>query len=331
MRGPGPGCAEDAPVADPATPRNGHTAAFTLPGVTVLERGWLSSNNIVLHGADGEGATLVDSGHCVHAAQTVGLVRHALRGEPLSRVVNTHLHSDHCGGNAALQREFGCEVFTPPGLWPQVLAWDEVALGYAPARHRCERFHPKGTLSPSQTLDVGRRRWQALAAPGHDPHSLILFEPEAGVLISADALWENGFGVVFPELDGIDAFDEVAASLDLIESLPVRWVIPGHGAPFGDVQAALRRSRSRLAEFKADPARHLRHAAKVMLKYHLLEELQMPLAELPGWLLDTPLLHNIWAELGRPLGAVDVWGLALVDELVAKRVLVVRGDTLHND
>lgn len=319
------------PIRRQATPHQvGGSGGLVLPGVTVLERGWLSSNNILLHGAPDEGATLVDSGHCVHAAQTVALVRHALRGEPLARVVNTHLHSDHCGGNAALQREFGCEVFTPPGLWPQVLAWDEEALGYAPARHRCERFQPKAALSPGEALSVGGRRWQALAAPGHDPHSLILFDAEAGVLISADALWENGFGVVFPELDGLDAFDEVAASLDLIESLPVRWVIPGHGAPFADVQSALRRSRARLAEFKAEPARHFRHAAKVMLKYHLLEEAQMPLSELPGWLLGTPLLHRIWGELGQPLGAVDVWGRALVDELVAKGALAVRGETLHN-
>src|SRR5690606_6700204 len=75
-----------------------------LNGLTVLERGWLSSNNVLIHAAPGEpGAVLVDSGHVVHAEQTVALVRHALRaGEPLVRVVNTHLHSDHCGGNAAL-------------------------------------------------------------------------------------------------------------------------------------------------------------------------------------------------------------------------------------
>jgi glyoxylase-like metal-dependent hydrolase (beta-lactamase superfamily II) len=45
---------------------------------------------------------------------------------------------------------------------------------------------------------------------GHDPHSVILFEPVSRVLISADALWERGFGVIFPELEGVEAFDEVA-------------------------------------------------------------------------------------------------------------------------
>jgi len=83
----------------------------SLNGLTVLERDWLSSNNLLIHGAGGEpGAALIDSSHVCHAEQTVPLVRHALRDEPLARIVNTHLHSDHCGGNAALQRAFGAPL-----------------------------------------------------------------------------------------------------------------------------------------------------------------------------------------------------------------------------
>ena len=92
------------------------TVHAALGGLAVLERGWLSSNNVVIHAAAGEpGAVLVDTGHVGHAEQTVALVRHALRGEPLARIVNTHLHSDHCGGNAALQRAFGAPITVPPG------------------------------------------------------------------------------------------------------------------------------------------------------------------------------------------------------------------------
>ncbi|HRP28931.1 MAG TPA: MBL fold metallo-hydrolase, partial [Burkholderiaceae bacterium] len=103
-----------------------------LRGVTFLERGWLSSNNVLLHGAPGEGATLVDTGHCLHAAQTLALVRAALGGERLARIVNTHLHSDHCGGNALLAREFGAAIVIPPGQWDAARPWDEGALSYRP-------------------------------------------------------------------------------------------------------------------------------------------------------------------------------------------------------
>lgn len=300
-----------------------------LPGLTVFQRGWLSSNNVLLHG-DGEGATLVDSSHVLHAPQTVALVRAGLRSEPLARVVNTHLHSDHCGGNATLQREFGCTLSIPPGQWAAVQAWEEDALSYKPTGQRCERFHADAQLAPGQMLRVGRQQWQALAAPGHDPHSLILFNAEDGVVITADALWERGFGVVFPELDGEEAFDGVARALDLIESLGARWAIPGHGAPFGDITAALQQARQRLAAFRAEPLRHDRHALKVLLKYHLLEEQQQALPEVLQWLASASLYTTVWQRMGRPAGTLDAYGLQLVQDLVQTGALALHDGVVFN-
>ena len=298
------------------------------PGLHVLERGWLSSNNVLLDGDDG--ATLIDSGHCVHAEQTVALLRQRLGGKPLRHLINTHLHSDHCGGNAAVQREWAPDVRVPSGSLKAVQDWDEQALSYAPTRQRCERYTAQGSVAPGQVLSIGARHWQVLAAPGHDPESVILFDAEHGVLISADALWENGFGVVFPELDGDAAFDDVERVLDLIETLPVRCVIPGHGAPFTDVAGALQRARSRLAGFRANPERHLRHGAKVLLKYHLMEEREQALPALRDWLRDTPLMQSIWAGLGRPEGSLAAWGDQLLQELLAGGVLGRRGDIVHD-
>jgi glyoxylase-like metal-dependent hydrolase (beta-lactamase superfamily II) len=301
-----------------------------LSGLSILERGWLSSNNVLLHGRDDEPAVLIDSSHLAHAAQTVALIRHALGGAALARIVNTHLHSDHCGGNAALQRAFACRITIPPGHWQAVLDWDEQALGYRPTGHRCERFRPDDRLLPGQSVDVGGRRWLALAASGHDPHSLILFDARHGVVISADALWENGFGVVFPELDGDEAFDDVARALDLIESLDARWALPGHGTPFTDLAGALARARRRLAAFVADPRRHDRHAAKVMIKYHLLEAQSCTWPALLTWLDTTQVCQNIWRRLGQPDGSLAAFAEQLVTELVATGALQRRGDRVLN-
>lgn len=288
-----------------------------LDGLTVLERGWLSSNNILLHPADEDaGATLVDTGHCLHAEQTVALVRHALAGAPLARIVNTHLHSDHCGGNAALQQAWNVPVWLPPGQAEAVAHWDEPALSYQRTGQHCRRFAVQQVLQPGDVLQQGGRQWQVLAAPGHDPHSVMLFDAVHGVLISADALWENGFGVVFPELEGEPGFDDVAAVLDLIERLPVRRVIPGHGAPFSDVVGALARARRRLAGFRADPARHARHAAKVLVKYHLMEEGRLPLAALRDWLAGTPLQAACHRQSGSP-ASLAAWNEGVLEELLS--------------
>ena len=298
------------------------------PGLRVFERGWLSSNNILLD--DGDGATLIDTGHCVHAAQTVALLRQTLGTRALKRIINTHLHSDHCGGNAALQREFGCPVSVPSASWRAVSEWDEEALSYAPLRQRIERYSAQGVVRAGDRLAIGARLWQVLAAPGHDPESVMLFDAEHGVLISADALWENGFGVIFPELEGDEAFHEVESVLDLIEALPVRWVIPGHGAPFGDVAAALQRARARLAGFRADPARHLRHGAKVMLKYHLMEEQQQPLEAVRAWMADMPLLAAIWNGLGRPEASLAAWNEQLLNDMLDAGTLALRDGAVHD-
>jgi hypothetical protein len=112
--------------------------------------------------------------------------------------------------------------------------------------------------------------------------------------------------------------------LDLIEKLPVQWVLPGHGAPFTDVSGALSRARSRLAGFRADPARHDRHAVKVLLKFHLLEERAQPLPDLRAWLAAAPLLQGVWQRLGRPGGRVEVWCDDLVAELCTAGALALR-------
>jgi glyoxylase-like metal-dependent hydrolase (beta-lactamase superfamily II) len=154
----------------------------------------------------------------------------------------------------------------------------------------------------------------------------MLFDRRDGVLVSADALWQNGFGVVFPEIAGEPGFDDVAAVLDAISALPVRVVVPGHGAPFGDVAGALARARARLAGLQADPARHARHALKVLLKYHLMEERRQPLAEALDWAERTPLLAGLWLRFP-PAGVATprAWAERVVAELVDAGAL-----TLHD-
>jgi hypothetical protein len=111
--------------------------------------------------------------------------------------------------------------------------------------------------------------------------------------------------------------------LDLIETLPVQCVIPGHGAPFTDVAGALQRARARLQAMRADPARHTRHASKVLLKYHLMEERAQPLPALRQWAQATPLFVSAWLGL-REAGTCNDWFDTLVGELVASGALALR-------
>ena len=262
-------------------------------GISVFERGWLSSNNILLEGRDS--TALIDSGYATHAAQTLALTQLALNGRPLDVLVNTHLHSDHCGGNAALQAVYlALQTHIPPGLSEHVRDWNTQALTYTPTGQICPPFGFDALLVPGSDIALGDLLWQVHAAPGHDTHSVILFEPVSRVLVSADALWERGFGVVFPELEGDDAFDAVADTFDLIEYLNPRTVIPGHGPAFTSVDASLAFARQRLAGFAADPVKHLKYGAKVLLKFKLLEVQSLPMTELIAWAQATDYFELIY-------------------------------------
>jgi len=304
-------------------------AAFELPStMRVFERGWLSSNNVLFTGPDE--TALIDSGYLIHAPQTLALVEHALEGRPLDRLINTHLHSDHCGGNAALQARYGCSTAIPVAEADKVRRWDEDALSYRATGQQCMRFGFDTTLAPGDVLSLGGMEWEVLGAPGHDPSSLIFFCRREGILISADALWRNGFGVIFPELEGESGFAEARATLALIDTLDVRLVIPGHGAPFTDVKPALGRAFSRLEYLQADPVRNAENAVKVMLKFLLLERQQFTLAELPAMFEANPVVEGARTRFlkGSPAELAEWAVQSLVRAGAAKRAgeLLINAD-----
>ena len=279
-----------------------------------LERGWLSANNVVFWDSESQ-ASIVDTGYCAHAAQTVDLLQASLGQRTLARILNTHLHSDHCGGNAALQVQWpAVQTWVAPGQIDHVHDWNPEALSYTPTGQHCPRFRADQPLLPGTEITLGSRLWQIHAAPGHDPHSVILFEPKRRILISADALWEHGFGVVFPEIEGLHAFEEVAATLNVIEALQPALVLPGHGSMFSDVGTALQTARQRLHGFVQHPERHARYAAKVLLKYKLLEWQQLPLQQVQDWCLQTPYLGLLHAQYFAKQGFFE-WLNVLFDEL----------------
>ena len=298
------------------------------PGVHVFERGWLSANNILFTG--GGETVLVDSGYCTHAPQTLALVESVLGPRPLDVLINTHLHSDHCGGNAALQARYpDLRTLIPPGHAQQVANWDPVALTYLPTGQLCPQFGFTRALQPGTSMLFGTELWEVHAAPGHDPHSLIFFEPRSRVLISADALWENGFGVVFPELEGADAFSQVAATLDLIERLNPKTVVPGHGRVFAYAPQVLVRARQRLDSFIDNPSRHAHHAAKVLLKFKLLETQRQDFEAFAQWALETPYFTQIKAKFFADISARE-WIGQLSAELVAAGVAQRDGSSISN-
>jgi len=292
----------------------------------VFVRDWLSGNNILLRGEHAN--VLIDTGYAKHVPLTLALVasRAGLDGGLLSLVVNTHCHSDHMGGNAALQRAYGCRIAVPAGEAVLVDAWDTHALLIDEAGQRAERFAVDERLQAGTTADWGGLAWQLLAAPGHDMGALVFYEPHHRILVSGDALWQDGFGFVMPREMDPAALPATRATLDMIAALDVAVVVPGHGEPFADCAGALERAYRRLSTLEADSQRGARHAAKVLLMFNLLDRERIAVATLPSHVARTRLLRE-FDERYFHFGP-DAYAAWLVEGLCASGAAAVVDDHL---
>ena len=95
------------------------------------------------------------------------------------------LAAEHASAQRSLRRQRGaaaalsrwCVRSSRRAKQPLVQSWDEDALSFRATGQQCPRFRFDGLLEPGQDVALGDSAWQVHAAPGHDPHSIILFEP----------------------------------------------------------------------------------------------------------------------------------------------------------
>ncbi len=282
--------------------------------VRVAVRGWLNCNQVVLRAPGAN--VLVDSGYAACADETLARLRspRMLGDEPLAALVNTHCHSDHIGGNAAVARAYGCPVTIPRDEKPTIDDWSIQARWNEYVDQYAEPFAYQATIAAGESFRGAGRDWVAYAAPGHDMEGLMYFEPRDGLLMTGDALWENGLGFVWPH-EAPNPFVEAALeALATIERLAPRVVIPGHGEPFADVSGALARARSRLAAFAGDPKRTTRHMMKVMFVFSMLHRGSIAVDEADDYVARVPCYRDLDERfLGDGLAGL---GRRLVDDLV---------------
>jgi glyoxylase-like metal-dependent hydrolase (beta-lactamase superfamily II) len=182
-------------------------------------------NIAVLDGPDG--LVVVDSGVPMRAAETFDTVKR-VGGNPVSRLINTHWHFDHAGGN---------EVFARGGA--TVLATAATRKRLATDQYT-EVFKMKSPASPAIALPtltaddfelhVGSELIKFTSVPpAHTDGDLIAHFTSRDVIHTGD-LFSNGF---YPNIDGssLGWIGGMIAAADRILKLagPKTRIIPGHG------------------------------------------------------------------------------------------------------
>jgi glyoxylase-like metal-dependent hydrolase (beta-lactamase superfamily II) len=295
--------------------------------VRVLVRGWLNCNSIVM--LEPGDNVVVDSGYCTHRERTLELLtsRFGLDRQPLERLVNTHCHSDHMGGNAAIAAVYGCRITIPAGEVKHVEPWTPQSVWMADFDQRADPFRFDDTIAAGASFQGGGFEWEAHPAPGHDMDALMFFEPTHRILISGDALWQNGMGFVWPARGANPAIEASRETLAAIERLDPALVIPGHGEPFSDVAAALATVRSKLDAFDRDPVRNARTVMKIMFVFSLLDRESMAESEVASYLAAVPCHQRLQQEfLRQPFESLAAW---LVDDLVRSGAVTRRDGVLR--
>ena len=253
--------------------------------IEFIERDWLSANHVMFQ--DGDSATLIDSGYGKFNDVTIKKVDAVLSGwgnPSLDRIINTHIHSDHIGGNAELQRlHRGCSITVPADEQAALVNWDAPEQFLSYADQEAERFAWDDVIEPQQTVPLGGESWQAIATPGHDMGSLVFYSPKLRILISADALWKNSSGFVPPQAVDPKPLAAQRATFKRLAELDVAMVIPGHGPIFTDYSGALKRASEKLELFATDDVRIAKSVVKGMFIYSMMWRGAMAVAELPAY------------------------------------------------
>lgn len=149
-------------------------------------------------------------------------------GLTVKYLVNTHLHLDHCFGNAHMCSRYGVSAMAHPADLP---------LGRN-LRGQAELFGIKNAdiadagsvepLSEGTVLTLGNERVEVIHVPGHSPGGIALYAPDDGWVISGDSLFSGSIGRT--DLAGGNHGQLIKSVTEKLLTLPDDTkVLPGHG------------------------------------------------------------------------------------------------------
>lgn len=283
------------------------------------QRRYPSANVVLLPGPR---PVLVDTGFGPAAAAMLGWL--AGQGVALSnlRVVNTHAHTDHVGGNYSLAQH-GVPIAMSALDAAPIQARDPDACAAQFLAQPIEPFAVAHVLEAGDVIDTGAARWTVVPTPGHTAGHISLTNGD--VLVLGDAM--HGADLGWADLHHHpDALDWTAETLARLERLPARVGYSGHGPAIMDLPAAYARAQRRLQRFRDDRAQVVWHAAKRNFAHHLMMEGGVAEAALHRQFTPMPWLAAFGAILGLAPGAFLT---ALVAESVRADAAMWHDRALH--
>jgi len=214
--------------------------AMVMSGEKVHDNVYLVGGGEISHPADcliylidgGNELALIDTGAGLGVANIIGNIqRLGFAPQDLTTIVATHAHIDHIGGNAYLQREYGCKVFA------HELDAERIATGQMVGAEfygiPCAPCSVDIVMTGAEEeLRVGDVTLHAIHIPGHTSGSIAIWMESAGkrVLFGQDVHgpYVAAWGAVM---------DQVGPSLEKMKRLEADILCEGHFGVFRSKQA----------------------------------------------------------------------------------------------
>ncbi len=229
---------------------------------------WPASANVLLV-RDPDGAYLVDVG--CGQEETYVRLKEFIAGQGLTindihTVVLTHAHPDHMGAMRYLLEEISPRIFLHPveiplaaepsrlnrtfdmplplryGINPYNLEKPDILEYFEASRCRMSGADATHTIDPDGELALGRFTFRVVVTPGHANGLVSLFEPESGMLFTADAVGDV-VAWYSPSSGGLTGFLD---GLDRLAAVPASFVLPSHGNIGGEPLVEVEKTRKRL-------------------------------------------------------------------------------------
>jgi glyoxylase-like metal-dependent hydrolase (beta-lactamase superfamily II) len=155
-------------------------------------------------------------------------------------VLNSHTHNDHVGSNWQFDTVYSMDTsFSRRNAQgSREAAQSEIRpgetcgslpAGFDPKAYATRPWRITSYVHDGEWIDLGGRRLQIIATPGHTPDAISLFEPEAGLLFTGDTFYPGTIWLYRPETD-LAAYDVSVRRLAALAP-QVKLVLGAHNVP----------------------------------------------------------------------------------------------------